>query len=118
LDTNIIALRPAVRIHVFPKHDDLLPQHAKWLLGINIQGALNAIHVRKTTSVRVPSDYTNIHVTSPNRRKTKRMSAVMVFGGRPIYCGVIIVVEKVRPGALIVSGWCFTDGYDREYQAR
>jgi hypothetical protein len=67
LDTNIIALSPVVQILVLPKHDDLLPQHAKSLLGICIQCALNAMHVRKTTSARLPSSYTDICVTSQKR---------------------------------------------------
>src|SRR5882757_1793471 len=83
-DTNIVALRPAVCIHVFEKHGDLLPQHAKRPLGICIQGALNVIHVRKTTSARVPADCTNIRVTLPESWKTEWMSAVAVFSGRPI----------------------------------
>lgn len=57
------ALRPAVRVLVLPKHDDLLPQHAKRLLDICMQGALSAVHVRKTTPARLPSlyEYTVMH---------------------------------------------------------
>jgi hypothetical protein len=34
-------------ICVLPKHDDLLPTHAKWLLGIRMQGAPDAMDVRE-----------------------------------------------------------------------
>ena len=71
--------RAAVHILVLPKHDDLLPQHAKRLLGICMQGARNAVYVRKTTSARLPSGCTNIRATLPKRWKTEGMSVVMVL---------------------------------------
>jgi len=61
-DRLIIALRPAVLILRFlPKYCDLSSTHVHGLLGICIQGTLNAIHVRKN-DVRVSyiglDDYT------------------------------------------------------------
>jgi hypothetical protein len=81
---NIIPLCSAIRILVLPKRDDLLPQHAKRLLGKCMQRALNTIDVRTTSSAGLPSGCMNIRVASPNRWKTERMSAVTVFGGKPV----------------------------------
>ena len=91
------ALRPAVRILVLPKQDDLLPQHAKRLLGTCTRYAFNAMNVRKTTSARLSFGCTNIRVTSPKRW----MSAVTVFGGRHIKFDGRCRGGKVRLGALI-----------------
>jgi hypothetical protein len=44
----ITALRPTVYFRVLPKHDDLSLTRAEGLFGICMQGALNAVHVRKS----------------------------------------------------------------------
>jgi hypothetical protein len=43
----ITALRPVVYFRVLPKHDDLSSTHTEGLFGICMQGALNAVRVRK-----------------------------------------------------------------------
>jgi hypothetical protein len=46
----------------------------------------------KTTSARHPSGCTNMRVISPKNWKKGRMSALTVFGGRPV--SVMVVVEE------------------------
>jgi hypothetical protein len=60
-----------VYFRVLPKHDDLSPTHPEGLFGICMQGALNAVRVRKTdvtaSSVRLHEDALDFDKSLENR---------------------------------------------------